>query len=110
MRTLLTEAIVDIVNIKQKQNNGFGISIVNLPNIDIDLFFDGLQKDRKLELFFLGHEQEQVESIKKVVSGYEGVTVQFTVHSVALASARFIQFLTRTASTLFPDPGNPPFQ
>lgn len=79
MRALLTEAIVNIVNIKQEQNNGFGVSIVNLPNIDIDLFLDGLQKDRKLELFFLGHEQEQVESIKEAVSGYEGVTVQFTV-------------------------------
>lgn len=79
MRTLLTEAIVDIVNAKQKQNNGFGISIVNLPNIDIDLFLDGLQKDRKLELFFLGHEQKQVESIKEAVSGHEGVTVQFSV-------------------------------
>lgn len=79
MRALLTEAIVNIVNIKQDQNNGFGVSIVNLPNIDIDLFLDGLQKDRKLELFFLGHEQEQVESIKEAVSGYEGVTVQFTV-------------------------------
>lgn len=37
MRALLTEAIVNIVNIKQEQNNGFGVSIVNLPNIDIDL-------------------------------------------------------------------------
>ena len=79
MRTLLTEAIVDIVNAKQKQNNGFGISIVNLPNIDIDLFLNGLQKDRKLELFFLGHEQGQVESIKEAVSGHAGITVQFTV-------------------------------
>lgn len=79
MRTLLTEAIVDIVNAKQKQNNGFGISIINLPNIDIDLFLDDLQKDRKLELFFLGYEQAQVEHIKETVSGHEGVTVQFTV-------------------------------
>lgn len=79
MRTLLTEAIVDIVNVKQKQNNGFGISIVNLPDIDIGLFFKGIQKNGRLELFFLGHEKEQVESIKEAASDHEGITVQFTV-------------------------------
>lgn len=79
MRILLTEAIVDIVNFKQKQSNSFGISIINLPNIDIALFLNNLQKDKKLELFFLGYEKEQIESIKAVASDHEGVAVRFTV-------------------------------
>lgn len=79
MKKLLTEAIIDIVNAKQKQDNGFGVSIINLPDIDVDFFLNGLQKNRWLELFFLGYEKGQIEGIREISSGYEDITVQFTV-------------------------------
>ena len=95
MRTLLTEAIVDIVNVKQKQNNGFGISIVNLPDIDINLFLNSLQKHRKLELFFLGYEKERIESIEKAASGHTGIAVRFTVEEAEDSRNRGIEDVFR---------------
>lgn len=79
MRTLLTEAVVDIVNARQKQGNGFGVSIVNLPDIDVELFLDRVQKYRRLELFFLGCEAQKITSIRDAVSPYEGINVFFSV-------------------------------
>lgn len=78
MQALLTEAIVDIVTIKQRQTNGFGVSIINLPNIDIGSFFEKLQPSRKLELYFLGYDNSLAEVINREVSKYNDITAFFT--------------------------------
>ena len=79
MQALLTEAVVDIVAAKQRQTNGYGVSIVNLPDIDIGLFLNRLRPSRKLELYFLGFEKSREEEIKLEVSRCDGITAFFTV-------------------------------
>ena len=79
MQALLTEAIVEIVNSKQRQGNSFGVSVVNLPDIDIAMFLTGLQKRRKLELFFLGYGDARIAEITEEVSSHPGIMTAFSV-------------------------------
>ena len=77
MKSLLTEAILQIV--AEKQNNGFGISIVNLPDIDFDLFLSKLRSTEKTEIFYLGYDEEQNESLRTQAAPYANVSVFFSV-------------------------------
>ena len=79
MQALLTEAIVEIVNSKQRQGNSFGVSVVNLPDIDIAMFLTGLQKRRKLELYFLGYGDARIAEITEEVSSHPGIMTAFSV-------------------------------
>lgn len=47
MKTLLTDVIAAIVNDKLKKDNSFGVSIINLPDIDIPAFADCLRSKKK---------------------------------------------------------------
>ena len=53
MKVLLTETISQIVKEKIKQDNGFGVSIVSLPDIDYPRFVSLLDSNKKLEIYFL---------------------------------------------------------
>ena len=52
MKTLLTNVITLIVNDRLKLDNSFGVSIVNLPDIDFKAFVEGLSGDKKLDILF----------------------------------------------------------
>lgn len=79
MKTLLTEVITSIVNERQSQNNKFGISIVNLPDIDYATFIEGLSSGKKLEIYFLGYSAEQREQINNAVRSRGDVALYYSV-------------------------------
>ena len=79
MKSLLTEAILQIV--AEKQNNGFGISIVNLPDIDFDLFLSKLRSAEKTEIFYLGYDEAQNERLRQQAAPYANVSVYFSVEA-----------------------------
>lgn len=79
MKTLLTEAVSEIVIAKLKQKNSFGVSIVNLPDIDLAAFLKKLPSTSKVELFYLGYEPEQNRVLSRLAEEYERITAFFTV-------------------------------
>lgn len=50
MKTLLTDVIATIVNDNLKHPNSFGVSIINLPDLDFVRFIARLADTKKLEL------------------------------------------------------------
>ena len=79
MKTLLTEAVSEIVIEKLKQKNSFGVSVVNLPDIDLAAFLKSLPSSSKVELFYLGYEPEQNSALSRLADEYDGITAFFTV-------------------------------
>lgn len=79
MKALLTEVVANIINDKSKQANGFGLSIVNLPDIDFPLLISRIHKSKTIELFFLGYEQELENTILDSISSCSSITAYFTV-------------------------------
>lgn len=79
MKTLLTEAVSEIVIEKLKQKNSFGVSVVNLPDIDLAAFLTSLPSSSKVELFYLGYEPEQNSALSRLADEYDGITAFFTV-------------------------------
>ena len=63
MKDLLTDVIISIVNDKLKRDNSFGISIINLPDIDFERFIASISHKKKLELYFLGYDNAAQETI-----------------------------------------------
>lgn len=55
MTTFLTDTIISLTEEKIKQENSFGISIVNLPDIDYQRFAYSLGDNKDIEIFFLGY-------------------------------------------------------
>lgn len=65
MKTLLTDVIATIVNDNLKRPNSFGVSIINLPDLDFVRFIARLADTKKLELYFLGYSEEFQSAIKE---------------------------------------------
>lgn len=52
MKDLLTDVIISIVNDKLKRDNSFGISIINLPDIDFERFIASISHKKSLNYIF----------------------------------------------------------
>lgn len=79
MANILTEVITSIANERIQQTNRFGMSIINLPEIDIRYFVENLVVVSKVELFFLGYGNERNREIEDAIKVKEGISVFFTV-------------------------------
>ena len=79
MANVLTEVITDIANERIQQPNRFGMSIVNLPEIDIQYFVDNLVITSKVELFFLGYGAIRNVEIQNMIQAKDGISLYFTV-------------------------------
>ncbi len=79
MKALLTGAIISIVNERKRKNNSFGVSIVNLPDIDYAAFVKGLSEGKRLEIFFLGYRDEQRTQIECEIEPRSDVSLYFSV-------------------------------
>ena len=55
MTTFLTETIISLTKEKIEQDNSFGISIVNLPDIEYQRFANSLGDSKDIEIYFLGY-------------------------------------------------------
>lgn len=79
MANILTEVITDIANERIVQSNRFGMSIVNLPEIDIQYFVDHLVISSHVELFFLGYGEIKNAEIERITKLKRNISVYYTV-------------------------------
>ena len=79
MAKILSEVSTNIANEKIKQENGFGISIINLPEIDFEYFINNLKDITNIEIYFLGYGDAKKEEFKKYLTGQKKITLHFTV-------------------------------
>lgn len=66
MRTLLTDVIISIVADKLKKDNSFGLSIINLPDIDFQRFLSEMPHNKLLELYFLGYDEQSKRILQQL--------------------------------------------
>lgn len=78
MQRLLTNVIIQAVTEKEKSDS-FGVSIMNLPELDYSVFAQGIKQNKQLELYFLGFQAERVHALKKELPVVENVEYFFTV-------------------------------
>ena len=79
MKALLTETIAQIVKEKLKQDNGFGISVVSLPDINYFEFITKIRNEKKLEIYFLGYDNEKKLELQKEMTPSDNVSVFYSV-------------------------------
>lgn len=84
MKALLTDVIAAIVNDKLKRANGFGVSIINLPDIDFASFVEKVSGSKKLELYFLGYDQETQDRLEHALPSADRVSAFYTVEEADL--------------------------
>lgn len=79
MKTLLTETILQIVKNKLKQDNGFGVSIVSLPDINYTYFIEQLNSSKKLEIYFLGYDNNKKQELQQQLVNSDTVSICYSV-------------------------------
>ena len=79
MKDLLTDVIISIVNDKLKRDNSFGISIINLPDIDFERFIASISHKKKLELYFLGYDNAAQERFRNYLPNVENCKSFYSV-------------------------------
>lgn len=79
MTNILSDVLVNIANEKIRQENGYGISIINLPEIDFKYFVCSLDDTANIEIYFLGYGKEKEEELKETIACTEGIALYFTV-------------------------------
>ena len=75
MANILTEVITSIANERIQQTNRFGMSIVNLPEIDIQYFVENIIIRSRVELFFLGYGKEKNKEIEDTIKFKDGINM-----------------------------------
>lgn len=78
MQTLLTEVITQIVNEKLKSGS-FGVSIINLPEIDYTILANSLDRRKRIELYLLGYTPAMINQIVNNLPSLEGLSYFSTV-------------------------------
>jgi len=84
MQELLTAVMIQTVN-KHIKADSFGISIVNLPDFDYRIFAEGIQKGKKIEIYFLGYKDENKKSLTEKLPVIEGVEYYYTVEEAEIS-------------------------
>lgn len=95
MANILSEVITNIINERIKQENGYGISIINLPEVDYKYLVHSLKGSTKIEIYFLGYTKEKEEEIKGYISCIEGVMLYFTVEEAEESRNRGLENVFR---------------
>ncbi|MEG6521382.1 FtsK/SpoIIIE domain-containing protein [Desulfotomaculum sp. 1211_IL3151] len=78
MQTLLTKVIIQAVMAKENAD-GFGVSIINLPELDYSLLVQGIKQRKRLEIYFLGFQREQLAHLQSSLPQINDVCYFFTV-------------------------------
>lgn len=78
MQTLLTKVIIQAV-IAKENADGFGVSIINLPELDYSLLVQGIKQRKRLEIYFLGFQMEQLTYLQSSLPQINDVSYFFTV-------------------------------
>lgn len=78
MQKLLTTVIIQAIIAKEKAD-GFGVSIVNLPELDYSLLVQSIKQHKRLEIYFLGFQREQLLFLQSSLPQINDVGYFFTV-------------------------------
>ena len=78
MQKLLTTVIIQMIKAKEKAD-GFGVSIINLPELDYSLLVQSIKQHKRLEMFFLGFQSEQLLLLQGSLPQIKDVRYLFTV-------------------------------
>lgn len=78
MQKLLTTVIIQAIIAKEKAD-GFGVSIINLPELDYSLLVQSIKQHKRLEIFFLGFQKEQLLLLQGSLPQIKDVGYFFTV-------------------------------
>lgn len=80
MQTLLTDVIIQAVIAAEKADS-FGVSIINLPELDYVTLAQKIKQEKQIELYFLGFRDERLTRLQTSLPNIEGVTYSFTVEA-----------------------------
>lgn len=78
MQTLLTTVIIQAVTAKEKIDS-FGVSIINLPELDYSLLVQGIKRHKRLEIYFLGFQGVQLTQLQSSLPCINDISYSFTV-------------------------------
>lgn len=78
MQTLLTKVIIQAIIAKEKAD-GFGVSIINLPEFDYSLLVQGIKQRKRLEVYFLGFQREQLSLLQSSLPKINDISYFFSV-------------------------------
>lgn len=78
MQTLLTNVIIQSVVAKEAAD-GFGVSIINLPELDYGLLVQGIKQSKRLEIYFLGFQRDQLVQLQGSLPQIADVSYFYTV-------------------------------
>lgn len=80
MRELLTNVIIQAVIAKEKADS-FGVSIINLPELDYTLLAKSIKQKKHIEIYFLGFYGAQLINIQAQLPQLEGISYYYTVEA-----------------------------
>ena len=75
---LLTKVIIQAVIAKERIDS-FGVSIINLPDLNYSLFVQGIKQHKRLEIYFLGFQRTQLSQLQGTLPPIDDVSYFFTV-------------------------------
>ena len=78
MQMLLTKVIIQAV-IDKESIDSFGVSIINLPELDYVLLVQGIKQRKRLEIYFLGFQEAQITKLQNILPRIADVSYFFTV-------------------------------
>lgn len=78
MQTLLTKVIIQAVIAKENADS-FGVSIINLPELDYSMLVQGIKQRKRLEIYFLGFQQDQLTHLQSSLPLINDASYFFTV-------------------------------
>ena len=61
---LLTTVVTELVK-KKIENQEYGVSIINLPDFDYQVFSQKITSDKPIGIFFLGYSDAEIEGLKE---------------------------------------------
>lgn len=77
---LLTTVVTELVK-KKIENQEYGVSIINLPDFDYQVFSQKIASDKPLGIFFLGFSGAEIEGLKINLPVIDKVTYSYSVEA-----------------------------
>lgn len=84
MQELLTAVMIQTAD-KYIKADSFGISIVNLPDFNYGMFVEGIQKNKGIEIYFLGFKSNSKENLVSKLPQIESVQYYYTVEEAEIS-------------------------
>lgn len=77
---LLTTVVTELVK-KKIDNQEYGVSIINLPDFDYQVFSKKIISDKPIGIFFLGYSDAEIERLKKSLPARGKVSYAYSIES-----------------------------